>query len=251
MNKRTFITTILFGAATLGASAAGLLHDLSYKVRLGYNLGGTAPVGMPATIRGLDKFTPKMTFTIGMDAFRELNGPWGVMVGFHLEKKGLETDAKVKNYSMEMKKDGEPLKGVFTGNVVTDVSLSMLTVPVQATCDVSRNVRLKFGPYLSYISSADFKGHAYDGYLREDNPIGQKVELGHDVGERGDYDFSEDLRKWQLGLDVGADWYFSNRFGAYAGLTWGLTGIFKSSFNTIEQTLFPIFGTIGITYNLK
>ena len=104
----------------------------------------------------------------------------------------METDAKVKNYSMEMKKDGEPLKGVFTGNVVTDVSLSMLTVPVQATCDVSRNVRLKFGPYLSYISSADFKGHAYDGYLREDNPIGQKVELGHDVGERGDYDFSEE-----------------------------------------------------------
>jgi hypothetical protein len=251
MNKRTFFTAILFAATTLSASATGLLHDLSYKVRLGYNLGGTAPVGMPATIRGLNKYTPKAAFTIGVDAFRELNGPWGMMVGFHLEKKAMETDARVKSYSMEMKKDGEPLKGVFTGNVVTNVSLNMLTIPVQATYDVGKKVRLKFGPYISYVSAADFKGYAYDGYLREDNPVGQKVEVGHDAGERGDYDFSEDLRKWQLGLDLGADWYFSNRLGAYAGLTWGITGIFKSSFSTIEQTMYPIFGTIGITYNLK
>ena len=251
MNKRTLSTLILLAAITLGASAAGLFSNMSYKVRLGYDLGGTAPVGMPATIRGLDKFTPKLAFTIGVDAYRPLNGSWGVMAGFHLERKGMETDARVKNYSMEMKKDGEPLKGVFTGNVVTNVTLNMLTIPVQATYDVGKRVRLKFGPYLSYVSSGSFKGYAYDGYLREDNPVGQKVELGHEAGERGDYDFSEDLRHWQWGLDLGADWYFSNRFGAYAGLTWGLSGIFKSTFSTIEQTMYPIFGTIGITYNLK
>lgn len=251
MNKRTFITTTLIVAATMCANAAGLLHDLTYQVRLGYNLGGTAPIGMPATIRGLDKFTPKATFTLGIDALRHLDGPWGVMVGFHVEKKGMETDARVKSYSMEMQKDGERLKGVFTGNVVTNVSMSMLTIPVQATCDVSKKVRLKFGPYISYVSNASFKGYAYDGYLREDNPTGQKVDLGHGVGERGDYDFSDDLRKWQLGLDLGADWNFGRRLGAYAGLTWGITGVFKSNFTTIEQTMFPIFGTIGITYSLK
>ena len=78
MNKRTFITTTLIVAATMCANAAGLLHDLTYQVRLGYNLGGTAPIGMPATIRGLDKFTPKATFTLGIDALRHLDGPWGV-----------------------------------------------------------------------------------------------------------------------------------------------------------------------------
>ena len=36
-----------------------------------------------------------------------------------------------------------------------------------------------------------------------------------------------------------------------ADLSWGLTGIFKKDFDTIEQTMFPIYGTIGVIYQLK
>ena len=52
-------------------------------------------------------------------------------------------------------------------------------------------------------------------------------------------------------MNAGADWYFSKRWGAYADIAWGLTGIFKRDFKTIEQTMYPIFGTIGVTYKLK
>lgn len=251
MNKRTILSAALLTFCTIGAWSGSIFDNLTYQARLGYNLGGTAPVGMPATIRSLDKFTPKATFTIGLDAYKPLGGRWGLMAGFHLESKGMKTDAKVKDYSMEMRQGGESLSGRFTGNVVTDASLHMLTLPLQATYDLGQKVRLKAGPYFSYVGSASFSGYAYDGYLREGNPTGAKVELGHNEGERGDYDFSDDLRRWQFGLDVGADWYFSNRVGAYAGLTWGLSGIFKKSFTTIEQTMYPIFGTIGVTYKLK
>lgn len=90
-----------------------------------------------------------------------------------------------------------------------------------------------------------------DGYLRVDNPTGPKVELGNTPGTRGTYDFTDDMRHMQYGLMAGADINIGKKWGSYADISWGLTGIHHSGFNTIEQTLYPIYGTIGITYKLK
>ena len=228
-----------------------LLHNYSYYVRLGYDLGGTAPIGMPATIRTLHSYSLRPNFTLGFDAFHPFNQKWGVMFGLHFENKGMKTDAGVKNYHMTMVKGGEELEGMFTGNVITKVDQSLITIPVQATYNISEKVRLKLGPYFSYVTSKKFEGSAYDGYLRQGDPTGAKVNLGHNDGERGEYDFSDDMRNWQFGIDVGADWYFSKRWGGTVGLTWGLSEIFKKDFHVIEQSMYPIYGTIGIIYQLK
>lgn len=250
--KKTIITLLLVAFVGLQeALAIDIFGDLRYMVRLGYSLGGTAPVGMPATIRSLDKFTPTNNTLLGLDAYKPLTEKWGLQAGFHYQNKGMKTDAKVKGYSMEMRRGDETLSGLFTGNVVTEVSEWMVTLPLQAAYNVSPKLRLKFGPYFSYVLSNNFSGYAYDGYLRVGDPTGDKVELGHVEGERGDYDFTEDLRHWQFGLDLGADWFFSNHFGAYAGLSWGLTNIFRKDFHVIEQSLYPIYGSIGLTYKLK
>lgn len=250
--KKTIITLLLVAFVGLQeALAIDIFGDLRYMVRLGYSLGGTAPVGMPATIRSLDKYTPTNNTLLGLDAYKPLTEKWGLQAGFHYQNKGMKTDAKVKGYSMEMRRGDETLSGLFTGNVVTEVSEWMVTMPLQAAYNVSPKLRLKFGPYFSYVLSNNFSGYAYDGYLRVGDPTGDKVELGHAEGERGDYDFTEDLRHWQFGLDLGADWFFSNRFGAYAGLSWGLTNIFRKDFHVIEQSLYPIYGSIGLTYKLK
>lgn len=250
--KKTIITLLLVAFVGLQeALAIDIFGDLRYMVRLGYSLGGTAPVGMPATIRSLDKYTPTNNTLLGLDAYKPLTEKWGLQAGFHYQNKGMKTDAKVKGYSMEMRRGDETLSGLFTGNVVTEVSEWMVTMPLQVAYNVSPNLRLKFGPYFSYVLSNNFSGYAYDGYLRVGDPTGDKVELGHSEGERGDYDFTEDLRHWQFGLDLGADWFFSNRFGAYAGLSWGLTNIFRKDFHVIEQSLYPIYGSIGLTYKLK
>lgn len=250
IRKNIIITMLLLTAGTMQARCEGIFDNLTYYARLGYNLGGTAPVGMPETIRGLSKYTIKVNTTFALDAYKPIDGPWGLMAGFHIENKGMSTDAKVKNYKMEMRQGSESLKGVFTGQVVTDVEEWMLTLPLQATYDVSSKVRLKLGPYFSYLLSNKFSGYAYDGYLRVGDPTGEKVEMGTDEASRGTYDFSDDMRKWQFGIDAGADWYFSNRMGGYLDLSWGLSGVFKRNFKTIEQTMYPIFGTIGITYKL-
>lgn len=248
--KKT-IALLLMLATTIGASAIDIFGNLNYMVRLGYDIGGTMPVGMPASIRSINKFTPTANLLIGLDAYKPLTNKWGLQAGFHYENKGMNTDAKVKSYNMEMRQGDDMLKGLFTGNVVSKAQEWMVTLPLQATYDVSTKVRLKFGPYFSYVLSNEFSGYAYDGYLRVTDPTGDKVELGSKEGERGDYDFSEHLRHWQFGLDLGADWYFSKHFGAYADLSWGLSAIFRKDFKTIEQSMYPIYGQVGLTYKLK
>lgn len=245
---------LILSLVTLNAvqiHADGLFEHLQYYGRMGYSLGGTAPVGMPSTIRSLNRYTLKPNVQLALDAYKPLGGPWGLMAGFYIENKGMETDATVKNYHMEIRRGNETLEGVFTGKVVTDVEQWMLTLPLLGTFDLGRQVRLKLGPYFSYVASHKFNGYAYDGHLRQGDPTGIKVMLGTGDDERGTYDFADDMRRWQWGVDAGADWYFSHHWGAYANLSWGFTGVFRSGFDTVEQTLYPIYGTVGIIYQFK
>ena len=41
------------------------LHGYEYQARVAYNLGGTAPIGMPATIRTLHSYTLRPNFSLG------------------------------------------------------------------------------------------------------------------------------------------------------------------------------------------
>lgn len=260
--RKITITALLLSVASImpafskttqdgNTKSKSLLRNYSYYLRGSYNLGGTAPIGMPATIRTLHSYSLRPNFTLGFDAFHPFNEKWGIMFGLHFDNKGMKTDAGVKNYHMKMVRGGEELEGMFTGNVVTKVDQSLGTIPVQATYDISEKVRIKLGPYFSYVTSHKFEGYAYDGYLRQGDPTGMKVELGHEDGERGDYDFSGDMRNWQFGIDAGVDWYFSKRWGGFVGLTWGLSEIFKKDFTVMDQSMYPIYGSIGLIYQLK
>ena len=218
---------------------------------MGYNIGGTAPVGLPASIRALNKFAILPNLQIGVEVAKPLSETWGIETGLRLENKAMEIDAEVKNYKMEITRGDQILAGMFTGNVTTFVDEWMITLPILATLNISEKVQLKAGPYASLLLTHGFDGYAYDGYLRVDNPTGPKVELGSEIGKRGDYNFSDDMRRMQVGLEAAVDWHLASRVGAFAELNWGLTGVHHSDFNTIEQTLYPIFATIGFNYRLK
>lgn len=249
--KRRSILAIAATAITLCAGATGLTDSLNYHIRLGYNIGGTAPIGIPATIRQLNKYTLKSNISFAFDIQKDLWNRWGLLTGLHVENKGMKVDATVKNYHIEMVKGSQKLTGYFTGRNVTNVEEWLLTIPVMGTYAVNNNLRLKLGPYLSFVMSRKFDGYAYNGHLREGTPTGDWIEIQESEDQRGSYDFSDDMRKLQMGIDLGADWYFSKRWGLYADITWGLTGIHHSNFKTIDQTLYPIFGTVGVTYRLK
>ena len=83
MNKISILSILLFTAAntpTFGwtnqygeVKSNSLLRNYSYYVRGGYNLGGTAPIGMPATIRTLHSYSVRPNFILGFDAFHPFN----------------------------------------------------------------------------------------------------------------------------------------------------------------------------------
>lgn len=227
------------------------LGDATLRLCAGWNVGGTAPVGLPASIRSLNTYKLQPNLSFGLTVDKPIAGHWGLETGLVFENKGMRTDAGVKNYHMDIVRGGQELEGRFTGSVTTSVREWMFTVPVHATYAVGSRLTLHGGPYFSVLTSKGFSGAAHNGYLRVGNPTGVKVELGSDEATRGNYDFSEHMRYLQWGLGVGADWYMGPRFGFYAALNWGLSGIHHSDFHTIEQTLYPIFGSIGFTYKLK
>lgn len=250
MNKKKIFTLALSLTTAMASWGISIPDSLNYSFRMGYNIGGTAPVGMPATIRSLNSYDLQPNVTIGLDVWKDLWGQWGMMTGIRLENKGMKIDATVKNYHMEMVQGGEKLEGMYTGRLVTDCNQWMITVPVMATFHTGRFL-IKCGPYVSYVADKSFKGHVYDGYLRVDDPTGNKVEMGPEGDDNPTYDFSDDMRHWHVGILAGADYSIGQRLGVYIDLSWGLNGAFKSSFKTIEQTLYPIYGTIGLTYKLK
>lgn len=241
-----FAAGVMPGRAQDGGDADGY----TLIGRVGYSVGGTTPVGLPASIREIKHFEPRANLSVAVDAYRHFGGRWGAQAAVHFENKGMRTDARVKGYSMEMRQGGEAISGDFTGSVVTEVDQWMVTVPVMAAADF-RKVRVHAGPYVSCVVNGKFSGYAYDGYLRQGGPTGPKALIGTERGTRGDYDFSDDLRNWQFGLVAGADWQFFSRLGAYLDLSWGLTGVFKEDFKTIEQSMFPIYGTVGFFYRLR
>ena len=245
-----FIICSLFISVAQTAKA-GILDSLQIKARVGYSIGGTTPIPLPETIRSIDSYSLTPSFMVGVDAMLPLNEKWGIAAGLHYENKAMKAEVTTKAYHMEVVKGDSHLTGLFTGHVSQKITQWMLTVPVQATLKLSRKVGLRGGPYVSFLVNKEFSGIASDGYLREGNPTGAKILMGDKEGEWATYEFDDDMRSVQFGIGVGADWQVYRRFGVSADLNWGLTGVFPGDFKTVEQTLYPIFGTIGVFYRLK
>ena len=233
----------LMPGQTLAANPDG---GLQLKARVGYNIGGTAPIGLPATIRSIDAYRLTPSVMAGADLQMSLQGNWGLMAGLRIENKAMDADVTTKGYHMEVVKGDSKIEGLFTGHVKQEVTEWMLTLPVMATYQLGQKVTLKAGPYLSLLLDKEFSGIASDGYLRQGNPTAPRVNMGNKEGEWSTYDFSDDMRSLQFGVAVGADWQLHEHFGLSADLNWGLTGVFGSDFKTVEQTLYPIYGTIGL-----
>ena len=242
---------ILMPALSASAGQADTETEWTVKGRLGYSIGGTTPLGLPASIRSIDAFHLSPNVMAGLDIGYAFNRKMGLQAGLHLERKDMDGEVTVKGYKMKVKMDDDEMEGYFTGHVRQQVKMWMVTLPVQCTFNVSRKLALKAGPYVSWLLDKDFSGYAFDGHLRKDDPTGPLVKMGSTADEWATYDFPDDMRRWQFGMDVGLDWNFYRRWGLSADLAWGLTGTMKSDFKTVEQTLYPIYGTIGLYYKLK
>lgn len=221
-----------------------------YEVFAGINIGGAAPVPLPAEIRKIESYNPNLNPQIGTKITKwftpQADRSWGVSVGLMLDTKGMKTKAKVKNYGMEIIRDGSYVSGNWTGKVETRYHSNQLIIPILANYRFNRIWKVSLGPYVAYAFNNDFNGEVYDGYLREGDPTGEKVTFEGDA--KATYDFGDNLRPFQWGAQLGGSWTALRHLTVNANLSWGLNGIFKSSFKTVRFSLYPIYLNLGFGY---
>ena len=221
------------------------LRGLEYRLRAGVNIGGTSPLPLPEEIRQINNYDPTLQISLEADVVKWFD-KWGLMLGLKLENKGMKTDALVKNYGMVITDGGTTMSGNWTGNVVTQVDNSYLTIPVTAIYKLSRRWEVSIGAFVSYQIKGSFHGYVYDGYLRNGDPTGDKVIFSD--GAQAPYDFSKDLQSFQCGPQVGAQWKAFKHLNITADLTWGMVPIFNSDFETIKFGMYPIYANLGFAY---
>lgn len=61
--KRIFSTALLAALSLSSAEASGPFLT-NYYARAAYNIGGTAPIGMPASIRKMNSYSLRPNFTL-------------------------------------------------------------------------------------------------------------------------------------------------------------------------------------------
>ena len=225
------------------------LYGLEYEVRAGLNIGGASPLPLPKEIRAITGYSPNINLAIGGDITKWLDRQkeWGIVLGLRLETKGMEAEARTKNYGMEIiGSGGERMAGRWTGKVKTKYRTSFFSVPLLGVWKANDRLRVTAGPYISVMTSGDFSGHVFDGYLREGNPTGNKVVFeGESIAP---YDFSDDLRTFQWGVQAGVAWRAFRHLNVHADLQWGLNDIFRKDFRTISFAMYPIYLNVGFGY---
>lgn len=224
------------------------LKGVEIEIRGGYNIGGTTPIPLPAEIRSINSYSPTAGFSIECNVSKWFGDKkqWAVITGIKLENKNMETDATVKNYGMEILNEGALVAGRWTGGVRTSVRNSFMTFPILGAYKVHPRTSLKFGVFLSYLMEGKFNGYVYDGYIRNGDPTGEKTSFAD--GATATYDFSDRLRKFQWGLQIGADWKAFKHLKVYGDLSWGLNDAFPDDFQTITFSMYPIYLNVGVGY---
>jgi len=152
----------------------------------------------------------------------------------------------VKSYNLTMVTGNEgEISGVFTGKVRTRVKNSYLTLPLLAMWQSDEQAKwgIKAGIYGSFLLDGEFSGSASDGYLRDGDPVGERIDVS-----TASYEFSKELQRWNWGLQLGAEWRPFPHLLTGIDLSWGVNSILKKDFDVITYKMYPIYCTINFGY---
>ena len=225
-------------------------NAVQLRVNAGYAIGGTSPIPLPAEIRKIGKFKPYGGVNVGVEASKMLGDAmrWGISTGVHAFLHGMKTGADVKGYKMAIVMDQDEMAGYFTGTDETNVRLVGITLPFKAVWRANHRWTIEAGPFLQLFKKREFEGCVYDGYIRENTPVGQKIDITKE--NAATYDFSKDMRDVDYGLTFNFDWKAAPHWSLYGNLDWGMTDVFKSNFETVAFPMYSIYANFGVAYSI-
>lgn len=234
---------------TLANTTTGFFtSNIDYQVRAQFSIGGSTPLGLPREIRKIERYSP--TLQLGLEAnatkWLTLEKKWGIRLGLKAEGKGMKTEAMVKNYLTEIQQGSSKVRGYYTGKVQTTVENTYITIPVSAVYYLSEEWRFYGGFYFSGILDQRFEGSVSEGYLRQNAPTGTKITF--EEGSSATYDFSDEVRQFQWGTQLGGEWKMNRHFRLFAEGTYGFNGLLHKDFNAISFTLHNIYLNMGFGY---
>lgn len=249
----SFIATMMLfvplaNAENKGSFKSFFTENIDYQINAQFSIGGTTPLGLPREIRKIESYNPTLQLGLGLHATKWLcdSKDWGVRVGATAQAKGMKTDARVKNYFTEVIQDNSVIRGYYTGMVNTEVKNTYIVIPVSLVKSLSESVNLYGGLNVAFLIDSGFSGYVSDGYLREGTPTGTKIPF---EGEgRGPYDFSDQVRPFQWGMQVGADWALKRNLTLFTHLDYDFNDVFKSDFSAITFSLHNLYLNIGFGY---
>lgn len=220
---------------------------VSFNVRTGFSIGAATPLGIPASIRKIESYNPGFQPNVEAAMGYRFSPNFGLAAALRFEQKGMTTDARVKAYYTTFNEAGsnghESITGYFTGLVKTKVRNSYLTLPLHLTYHPKSDFTLKAGGFVSLLLDNRFAGDARDGYIRNQTPVGEREDIA-----AASYDFSENVRRINAGVEIGADYRINSGIFASANLNYALTPLMEPGFRSIDFGMYNIYLNLGIGY---
>ena len=222
--------------------------NTEYQLRAQFSIGGTSPLGMPREIRSIKSYNPTLQLGLEANAAKWFSDDqkWGVRVGVKVESRGMKTKAKVKDYLTRIFYENAELRGYYRGSVHTNVKNTYLTFPISVLYGVNENLNVYGGFYISALIDKTFDGYVYDGVFRKETPIGDAIIF--EGNSRGDYDFSDQVRRFQWGTQIGTEYQINSHFKLFGELNYGINSLFNSDFDAISFSMHNIYLNLGFAY---
>lgn len=206
---------ILFTFSLILFSSLALAQEkkTDFSVRAGFCIGGASPIGFPVSIRKIDKFNPGLLLSLEAGTTHHFTNQWAIASAIRFEQKGMTTVARVKGYYTTFnagnRSGTESITGYYTGSVETSAKNSYMTLPVHLVYSLNSPFSLSAGGFISLLLEKKFTGYAKNGYIRNQTPVGEKEEI-----KEAAYDFSDQLRPVNAGVELGIGYKINPPFGS-------------------------------------
>ena len=232
----------------IGNAMMGFTRNAAVKV--GLNFGATTPTKIPYGVNA-QAYAPNFAPVLGFYRSFHFTPAFALQVGLQFEYKGMLVRARVHDYYTEVNKEQDGVivrfRGSFTGEITTQVSNSYATLPLLFSLRITPGYALKFGGYASYVLSNSFAGTVENGYVwtrpSDNTSVSNKVFI-----EREEFSFNKEMKQWDAGLLLFGEHALLNNFYLEAGLSLGLTSVFRRNFTGISYPMQNIYLSLGIGY---
>lgn len=221
-------------------------RSIYWGASAGLNIGATAPLPIPKEVTKVHAWYPQTNGALSVwGVYRFGASAWGIQAGIESERKAFGATTSVDRLPIHLPGLGSAAKALtYTGYQNTEIQASYLTLPVLATWHLAQDrLRLQAGLYASLRLSGSFAVKIDGDGLLGSRPMAPGVIMR--------FDFSDYLRPYDVGLRLGADYFFSRNFGVSTRFSFAVHSALKPEFRAIDQQMHHMYAFVGVSYRWR